>query len=150
MPAIADRGLEAMIEKKRNGMHGDLDWEAKSWLDKLVETDHLRAGYQELAARGLMTLDELGERLRQLEEAGETARKELKALRNRQGRVEALERDQDILLKAYTGLGPEVLDALSAEERHMIYKMLRLKVATKPDRGLEFTGSLFEPIDFLF
>ena len=88
-------------------MHGDLDWEAKSWLDKLVETDHLRAGYQELAARGLIILDELGERLRQLEEAGETARKELKALRNHQGRVEALERDQDILLKAYTGLRPE-------------------------------------------
>ena len=107
MPAIADRGLEAMIEKERNGMHGDLDWEAKSWLDKLVETDHLRAGYQELAARGLIILDELGERLRQLEDAGETAHKELKALRNHQGRVEALERDQDILLKAYTGLRPE-------------------------------------------
>jgi len=107
VPAIADRGLEAMIEKERNGMHEDLDWEAKSWLAKLVETDHLRAGYQELAARGLIILDELGERLRQLEDAGETAHKELKALRNHQGRVEALERDQDILLKAYTGLRPE-------------------------------------------
>jgi len=32
----------------------------------------------------------------------------------------------------------------------MIYKVLRLKVATKPDRGLEVTDSLFEHIDFLF
>ena len=135
-------GLDAMIEKERNGMQGDPDREARSWLDQLAETDRMRAGYQELAANGLMTLDELGVRLQQLEETRETARKELEALKNRQERVEALKRDRDTLLRSYAGLVPEVLDALLPEERHQVYKMLRLKVLTSPDGGLEATGDL--------
>jgi hypothetical protein len=137
-------GLDAMIEAERNGIHGDPDREARGWLEQLAETGHMRAGYQELAAKGLLSFDELGERLRQLEESREKARKELEALRNRQERVEALERDRDTLLRSYTGLVPEVLDALSPEERHQIYRVLRLKVATSPNGGLEATGVLGE------
>jgi site-specific DNA recombinase len=141
-------GLEAMIEKERNGMHGDPGREARSWLDQLAETDRMRTGYQELAANGLMSLDDLGVRLQQLEETRETVRKELEALKNRQGRVETLKRDRGTLLRSYAGSVPEVLDSLLPEERHQVYKMLRLKVISRPDGGLEVTGDLLGCIGF--
>jgi hypothetical protein len=97
----------------------------------------MRAGYQELAAKGLMTLDELGQRLEQLDESRNTAYKELEALKSRRERVEALEQDRDALLRSYAGLVPEKLDAVLPEKRHRIYKRLRLKVVTNPDGGLK-------------
>ncbi len=35
---------------------------------------------------------------------------------------------------------PEALDTLSAEERHQVYKMLRLRVFAYPDGSLEGSG----------
>jgi hypothetical protein len=52
-------------------------------------------------------------------------------------------------LEYYAGLTPEALDALSAEERRRVYKMLRLKVVTNFDEGLEVIGALVEHIDSL-
>jgi site-specific DNA recombinase len=83
--------LDAMIEQERNGTRGDPEGEAKAWLEQMAEADRMRAGYQELAAKGLMTLDELGERLEQVDESRHTAHKELEALKSRRERVEALE-----------------------------------------------------------
>ena len=132
-------GLDAMIEEEREGVRGDLGEEVEIWLDKLAEADVMRAGYQELAAKGLMTLDELGERLAQVKEERVIARNELEALK----RLEALERDREALLKHYAGEIPTALDNISPEERHRIYRMLRLKVTTKPPgEGLEVTGIL--------
>jgi hypothetical protein len=37
---------------------------------------------------------------------------------------------------------PEALDALTAEERHRIYKMLWLEVLAHPDTSLEVSGAL--------
>jgi Recombinase zinc beta ribbon domain len=142
-------GLDAMIENERSSMHGDPDKETRSWLDHLAETDRMRAGYQVLAAKGLMTLDELGVRLQQVEETRKIAYQELEVLKNRRERVEALERDRGTLLKSYAGLVSEDLDDLSPEERHQIYKMLRLKVVTKPAGDLEITGGLFGHVGFL-
>jgi hypothetical protein len=39
-------------------------------------------------------------------------------------------------------MSPETLNALSAEERHRLYKMLQLKVVANPGRGLEMNGAL--------
>jgi hypothetical protein len=141
-------GLDAMIEDERNERRGDPERETRVWLDKLVEVDRMRAGYQELAAKGLMTLNELGERLGELDETRETARNELKALKNCQERLETLERDRDTLLESYVGLVPEALDTLAPEERHRVYKMLRLKVVTNPGGGMEITGTLGRQVVF--
>jgi len=78
----------------------------------------MRAGYQELAAKGLMTLDELGGRLEQLDKSRNTAHKELEALKSRRESVEALEQDRYTLLKSYAGLVPKKLDAVLPEKRH--------------------------------
>ena len=45
---------------------------------------------------------------------------------------------------------PEALAALSPDKRHYrLYRMLYLKAATDPKRGLEMTGASGEHSDFL-
>jgi site-specific DNA recombinase len=143
-------GLDAMIEQERSEMRGDPEGETRAWLEKLAEADQMRARYQELAAKSLMTLDELGERLEQLDETRKTVHKELEALKTRRETVEALERDRDAVLESYAGLVPEKLDALSPEKRHRIYKQLRLKVVASPSGVLEMIGVLGGHTDFLY
>ena len=134
-------GLEETIEEERKGVRGDPEKETKVWLEKLAETDHKRSGYQDMPAEGLIIFDELRVKLAVLEETRETAQRELEALDNRREKIEELEHDRDAVLESYVALVPESLDALTPEERHRIYKMLRLRVILRPDAPLEVSGS---------
>ncbi len=127
-------------QQERNA--GDADREAKARLDRLTEADKRRRGFQEQAAKGLMTLDELENRLKEIEETRETARAELAILAESRQRLEELERDRDALMERYAGAVPEALETLTPDERHRAYKMLRLKVLAYPDSRLEVNGFL--------
>jgi site-specific DNA recombinase len=133
--------LERMAELEREGHHGDPEREAEAWHHKLTEAEHMRSGYQDLAAKGLMTADELAQKLEALEITRQTAEQELSRLRNRRSYLEQLEQDKEAILCYYSDMAPEVLDALSSEERCQLYKMLRLKVIVYPDGPLEITGA---------
>ena len=133
--------LERMIEQEGEGLYGDPKQEAKVWTEKLAEVERMRSGYQDLAAKGLMTFDELGEKLQGLEETRKTADSELEVLRSRRERIEELRRDKEILLKSYASMAPEALSSLSSEERHQVYQMLRLKVVAHVDSTLEVSGA---------
>ena len=104
--------LERMIVQERTRLHGGPDREAKVWAEKLAEADQMRCGYQDLVAKGLMTFEELEEKLRELEETRKSAERELEALRSRKERIEVLERDKEALLESYAGMAPEALDGL--------------------------------------
>ena len=52
---------------------------------------------------------------------------ELAKLRTTQEEIEALEADADALLASYERVTPEKLDALEAEERHRVYRLMRLR-----------------------
>jgi hypothetical protein len=69
-------------------------------------------------------------------------RRNLRAIRARREVLEALERDRDALLESYASMTPAALDALSPEERHQVYKMLRLTVEISPDGSLDVSGVL--------
>jgi site-specific DNA recombinase len=133
-------GLERLIEQERSVMRGDPEREAKAWLQKLSEIDQERRGYLRLAAKGHITDDELAEELTALDETRETAERELQALQSRREVLEKLEHDRDALLESYARMVPEELDRLTAEERHQVYKMLRLRVLIYQDRSLEVSG----------
>jgi hypothetical protein len=141
--------LDSMIELERSVVRSNPEREVKHWLDKLSEADEERRGFLRLAARGCITDKELDEELAALEEISQTARRELAALRDRKERIEELERDRDALLEDYAGRTPEALEALTSEERHQLYKMLRLSVAIRPDGGAEISGAFPESADFL-
>jgi hypothetical protein len=56
--------------------------------------------------------------------------------------VERLEQDIGDSLGVLRQRAPEALEALSTEERHQLYGMLRLRVVANPDRSIEVTGAL--------
>ena len=93
-----------------------------------MEVDQRRASFQDMAAEGLITFDELRMKLAALEETRHLARRELDALQDQRERLQELKRDKTALLEHYAGMVTNGLDELSPEERHRVYKMLGLKV----------------------
>jgi len=83
---------------------------------------------QEMAAEELSTFEELRERLGELEETRKTAQSELVSISLHQQRLEELERDADDLVRQYAAIVPESLEVIPPEEKHRIYKTLRMKV----------------------
>jgi site-specific DNA recombinase len=134
--------LERMIELEGSRSQGNPDLEMEVWLEKLAEAEGMRSGYQDLTANCLMTHEELGSKLERLEEIRAVAERELETLRRKKERVERLEQDKETLLESYARMAPEALEALSAEERHRLYRMLRLRVVVNPDRSIKMTGAL--------
>ncbi len=102
----------------------------------------MRGGYQELAAKGLMTLEELREKLAELEATKRTADRELATLTNRRESIEMLERDKDALLESLVAMTPEAIDGLAPEERHRIYKIMKLRASALLDGGIEINGNI--------
>jgi hypothetical protein len=98
-PEQLRRDLERMVERERGAVRGDPEREARAWLDKPSEADRKRSGFQDMAAEGLLTLDELRTKLAVLEETRETAQRELEILDRRRERAEDLERDKEIVLE---------------------------------------------------
>jgi site-specific DNA recombinase len=138
--------LERMIESERRGMRSDPQKEAEMWSEKLSEADRKRSGFQDMAAGGLITFEELRAKLAELGEIRETAERELTTLKHRQRHLEELEQDKDKVLETFARMAPEVLDALTPEERHRFYKMLRLRVTAAPDGSLEISGAFGENV----
>src|SRR5215217_797160 len=135
-------GLDNMIEQERRKEHGDPATETDWWLGQLSEAGRKRIRYQEMAAEGLIDFGELRTRLSALEETCNTAERELHALRHRTERLKCLERDRDSLLESYVGLVPEAIDALGAEERHRVYRMIGMKAYLTTDGSFELSGGV--------
>jgi len=47
-------------------------------------------------------------------------------------------------MEYYASAVPESLDDLGPEERHQVYKMLRLEVLAYPDKSLEVSGAILD------
>ena len=117
-------------------------------MEKLAEIDDERRGFLLFAAKDRITDQELDEELAALEETRRTAERELKDLRRHKQRVEQMEQDRDAVLEHYASQAPESLYSLTSEQRHHLYKMLKLKVwlAKSGDLEIEMAGV---PVDGL-
>jgi glutamate synthase domain-containing protein 3 len=116
------------------------------WLDKLTEVDRKRARYQEMAADDLITFDELRARLAELDDTRTIAKRELRALQSHRERVVELESDRDALLDSLVNVAPDALASLAANERHHVYRTLRLRVVAHQDGSLELSGMFGESL----
>jgi site-specific DNA recombinase len=133
-------GVESLIQQEEQVTgRSDREREARLWTEKLAEVSSMRTRYQEMAAKGLITFEELGARLRELEETRKTAEVELSALRNTKRWVKELERDRDTLIETLSMRVPEALDNLAPEEKNKLYRMLRLE-ATRVPEGWSVSG----------
>ena len=133
--------LDKMIELERYSLRGDPDKEQKVWLDKLAEADRKRVRYQEMAATDLITFDELRASLAELDNTRTIAERELETLRTHRERISGLEADRNALLDSLVGVAPDALESLTPEERHHVYKMLKLRVIAGSDEALEISGA---------
>jgi site-specific DNA recombinase len=135
-------GMERLIDEEREtASRGDPHSTAKAWADKTAECARLRTAYQDQQAAGLMTLEELGSKLSELDAMRRHAERALSALQDHQERVEQLEEDRDALIKEMAETAPDALDSLAGEERNKVYRMLRLEV-TPTVEGYSITGAL--------
>jgi hypothetical protein len=71
----------------------------------------------------------------------EAVQRGLEALRTHRERVAELETDRDALLDSLVGVAPDALASLAAEERHNVYRTLRLRVVAHQDDSLELSGA---------
>jgi site-specific DNA recombinase len=134
-------GLEEMIKRERDGLLGDANQESKTWENKLAEVNRKRAHFQDMAAEELIPFGELRDKLAALEETRKTAQRQMAALKARRKRLAELERDREILMKRYAGMVPRTLHNLSPEERHHIYKLLKLRMNLDASGTLEVSGT---------
>ena len=127
-PERLKRGLRKMVEKERSVLRGNPEEEAK----RLAEVERKRSSFQDMAAEGLITRGAPSEtHLTRGNPQGSTHRTRCTGIRSE--RVAAIERDAEAVLRDYAGLMPEALATMAPEDRHRVYKMLRLKVLVYPD-----------------
>jgi site-specific DNA recombinase len=125
-------GMDALIDEElTNGR--DPGRESRILHERIGECVRLRAAYQDQQAAGLMTLEELATKLKELEEAATLAQAELSGLSERQQRAEELARDRSALLEFCAESVPEALEDLSPEEKAHIYGLIRLEVVPDED-----------------
>ena len=129
--------LDRMIEMKRKTHHGEPRREMDIWLEKLGEADRKRIKFQHAYAEDAITLNDLKARLAELEELRELAQRELEALRHHEQELARLEDDRDAVLEHYAGASSEALDSLTSEQRHNLYKSLRIEVFAHADGSTE-------------
>jgi site-specific DNA recombinase len=140
-------GLDRLIEEERSNAGREPERDEEFWSRKITEIEVERRGYHSLAAKGQMTDEELASALSELDEDRETAEHELEATRAKVKALQRLEHDRDALMKSYAGMISETLEDLAPEERHRIYKLLRLGVRFRPDWPLEITGVFAEVVE---
>ncbi len=134
--------IDALIEEERRAHRGDPEKEARIWLKKIAEIDGKRARFQDMAAEGLISFEELRAKLDSVEEARQTAQRELDALGERCERLAELERDRDTLLETYSEKASQGFEYFTPEDRHHAYKKLRLSVLVYPNGDLRVEGVL--------
>ncbi len=139
--------LDAMIESERNALRKYSPRDAKALSAKLAEADRKRSRYQDMTAEGLISFDELREKILALENVRKTAERELEALKNERKRILELEQDRDALLNMLMQIASEALEALSPDEKHQLYRILQLKVIVRQDGTPEVSGAFGEGLD---
>jgi hypothetical protein len=143
-PERIKAGMEALIEQEQANGPRHFAGEEAAWAEKFAECSRLRSAYQDQQAAGLMTLEELGAKLKELERTRNLAQAELDAITLRKERVAELEMNRDVLLESLASMVPEALDTLEPEERNRVYRILQLEIIPSP-QGLRVSGALDEP-----
>ena len=134
-------GIEKLIEQERDFGHENSEQEVELWTRQVAECARLRRAYQDQQAAGCMTLEELEEKLKELEDKRRIAEAGLETVRIREQREEELEADRDALLEYMAETVPEGLESLTGEERNEVYRMLKLEITPEPE-GYEVQGVL--------
>jgi len=111
--------------------------EAETWMKRVQDCERKRSNYQDLAADGLVTREELAEKLRVLDQNKATAERHLNEARDGESRVEELRATKRMILSAYAnGIIHDGIRYFDGPMRHGIYDALGLRVTVETDGTL--------------
>jgi hypothetical protein len=145
-PERLPAGLDEMIDREREELRDHPDQQSKTWADKLADVGLKRTRFQDIAAEGFITFDELRQRLVQLEETRKVADWELSNLQYRRERIAQLEVAKTRLVEDFAGIMPEAVETVTGETRQRIYNLLRLKVTTGVEGDVEVSGAIEDAV----
>ncbi len=140
-PARLVQQIEERLEREREAVV-DPKKETEALKEGLERLNIMRRNYQDQQAAGHMTLDELGERLSELDEGREGIRRRLEAVNDRHQSNEELENERALVLEAYAGYASLTPSLFPSEERRRLYKTLGLTVNAGADGNIEILGNL--------
>ena len=132
-------GLEELIAQEHSTVNGDPRKQTEALSNMLENVAGKRRHYQDMAAEGLIGFDELRSRLAELDDVRKTTEQELESLRRSRDRIAELERG-GLIVEQYAGLVPAELESLAPEERHRVYRLLRMQVVPGQDGNVEMSG----------
>ncbi len=134
-------GMDRLIEQEMSGRADAPEREAKILSKKIEECARLRAAYQNQQAAGLMTIEELADKLEELEGVKVLAETELANLAERRHRADELHQDKEALLAFRSEAVVRGLDELAPEQKSEVYRLLKLEVSPVPE-GICVSGAL--------
>jgi len=140
-PARLERQIDQKIERERQAIIAP-EKEIAVLKERLERLAFTRRNYQTQQAAGLMTLDELGQRLSELDEGREGIRRDLATVQDRNERIAELENNRTIVLALYAGFISAGLNVLPPEERRRVYCALGLRVTLSADGNVQINGNL--------
>ncbi len=128
-PARLVAGLEKMHENEAKSIAGaSTEVEEASWLNRISEIERKEERLLDLRLEGDITAEQFRAKSPALQENREAAKAGLEAVRLRRPRREDFERDKAALLEYHARLVPEDLDCLASQQRHTLYRIMRLNV----------------------
>ncbi len=89
----------------------------------------------------VLIFEELRIKITKIDNSRRAAERELEALQNPKELIGELEADRDALLDSLADVAPDALNSLAPEERHHVYKMLKLRVAEAASAGSQGSDS---------
>ncbi len=111
--------------------------ESATWLKVIEDCNRKRSRYQDLAADGLMTREELAEKLRVLDINKAAAEQHLADATSAESRVNELQATKRAILSAYAnGILYDGIRYFTPQMRHDIYDALGLRVTVQTDGTL--------------
>jgi hypothetical protein len=134
----------AMIEEERKGMRGDPDQEAKGVVGEAYRGGPRAARLPKARRQRPHDRPRAGWGTGGAGRNSKIAERKLEALRGRRERIEEMEWDRDALLDNYARMASEALNVLAPEERHQVYRILRLQAAMMMDGTLGISGTFGE------
>jgi hypothetical protein len=114
--------------------------EAHEITERLKRLERRRSGYQDLAADGDMTREELRSKLAYVDEQREAARKGLREARAHEETLQQLRRDRKMMLGRFSAMRGMDLRSLSPEDRRRVLQALRTRVEVDKDGNVSISG----------
>lgn len=167
-PQIMIDSVDQLIVQERARPRDDSEAVVRELQDRLGRLSTRRAAYQDQQAAGHMTFEELGDRLRQVEESREAVKREIDANEHRSKRLRDLMQYRDVLVKrvglwngrseeysdlegciigsmpwhndAFAPVSREQSARVTPEQRQQHYRELELRVVAHSKEELEVSG----------